>query len=297
MLDDDQTRVLPVQGRYGVWLGLAALPPDAASLHALAAGIERLGFGALWLGGSWGEDLSVPAELLAGSSDLVVATSIANIWRDPAERVAASCTELAGRYPGRFVLGVGVGHAPDVEKKYAARYERPLHALGQFLDVLDAAQPPVPVARRAVAALGPKALTLAADRSAGALPYLTTPEHTAQARRILGAGPFLAPEQKVVLSTDTDQARARARRVLAYYLRLPNYTNAWRRLGFTDDDVAGGGSDRLVDALFGYGTPAAARDRVQEHLAAGADHVCVQPVVADGSTVLRDLEVLATELF
>jgi probable F420-dependent oxidoreductase len=298
MLDGDQTsdaRDPLARGRYGVWLGLAALPQDAAGLRDLAAEVEGIGFTALWLGGSWGGDLSVPAELLAGSSQLVVATSIANIWRDPPEAVAAAYTKVAGRYGDRFVLGVGPGHPTQVDL-HQDRYARPLHALAEFLDGLDAAQPPVPVRRRALAALGPKALALAAERSAGALPYFTTPEHTRQAREIVGAETFLAPEQKLVLSADPGQARALARAALKYYLGLANYVNSWRRLGFEESDFQSGGSDRLIDALFGWGTPETALERVREHLAAGADQVCIQPIPAEGDSALDDLRVIAAAL-
>jgi len=283
-----------VLGRYGVWLGLAALPKDPAELRKLAAELEGLGFSALWLGGSWGSDLSIPAELLAASSQLVVGTSIANIWRDPAEQLAASFTGLDRQYGERFVLGIGPGHHTQVDLHHD-RYARPLAALGTFLDALDAAEPPVPVPRRALAALGPKALTMAAERSAGALPYFTTPEHTRQAREIVGATTFLAPEQKLVLADDPDRARELARGALKYYLELPNYVNSWRRLGFAETDFQNGGSDRLIDALFGWGTPQTALERVREHLAAGADHVCIQPIPSDRNPLI-DLRVIAAEL-
>jgi probable F420-dependent oxidoreductase len=298
MLDNDQTSdswSTRLKGTYGVWLGAKVQPTTAAESGDLAAEVEALGFTALWLGGSWGADLSTPAALLAGSSQLVVGTSIANIWRDPAESVAAAYTTLAGQFGDRFVLGLGPGHHTQTALHHD-RYARPLHALGEFLDILDAAEPPVPVRQRALAALGPKALTTAAERSAGALPYLTTPEHTRQAREILGAGVFLAPEQKIVLSADPGPARERARTALEYYLELPNYVNAWRRLGFAESDFETGGSDRLIDALFGWGTPETALQRVQEHRDAGADQVCIQPISAEGHGPLDDLRVIAKEL-
>jgi probable F420-dependent oxidoreductase len=284
-----------ITGRYAVWLSLAALPEDPAELRKLSSEIEALGFSALWLGGSWGVDLSRPAELLRGSGHLVVGTSIANIWRDPADQVAASYTALAAEYGDRFVLGVGAGHASQVEL-HQNNYARPIAALTAYLDGLDAAVPPVPVERRALAALGPKALTLSAERSAGALPYFTTPEHTRQAREQIGAGPFLAPEQKLVLETDPVAARGRARSALKYYLELPNYVNAWRRLGYGEPDFADGGSDHLIDALFGWGSPETALGRVREHLAAGADQVCIQPIPVAGSTALDTLRILAAHL-
>ena len=281
-------------GRYAVWLGLGAITDNPAELRELASELEALGYSALWLGGSWGADLSGPGELLKGSRTLVVGTSIANIWRDPAEEVAASYTALAAEYGPRFVLGLGAGHSSQTNLHHND-YARPLAALSQFLDVLDAAEPPVPAGQRALAALGPKALALAAERSAGALPYFTTPEHTRQAREAL-AGRFLAPEQKLVLADDPQTARTIARGALKYYLALPNYVNSWRRLGFGEADFADGGSDRLIDALFGWGNPKTALERVHEHLAAGADQVCIQPVPAPGKTVLDDLRVIAAEL-
>jgi probable F420-dependent oxidoreductase len=233
--------------------------------------------------------------LLGGTSTLVVGTSIANIWRDPAERVAAAYTGVAQQYGDRFVLGLGVGHHPQV-KLNQNQYRQPLARLSEFLDVLDAAQPPVPIERRAIAALGPKALQIARVRSAGSLPYLTTPEHTATARQALGDDSFLAPEQKIILSADPEVARSAARTSLAHYLELPNYLNSWRRLGFEDADFESGGSDRLIDALYGWGDPQTALSRVREHLAAGADHVCIQPVTLEGRTALDDLGVIIKEL-
>ena len=295
-LDVDQTgppaRPPWITGRHAVWLSLRALPAEPAELRSLAAGIERLGFSALWLGGSWGEDLSIPGELLAGSGDLVVGTSVANIWRDPPELLAAAYAGLASTYGHRFVLGLGPGHASQVDL-HQNNYARPVAALSEYLDGLDAAPSPVPIGQRALAALGPKALALAADRSAGALPLLTTPEHTRQARELLGPRPVLAPAQKLVLADDPAEARGRARAELSYYLGLANYVNAWRRLGFAESDVESGGSDVLVDALFGWGSPEVAVARVREHLAAGADQVCVQPIPRPGRSPLDDLQLIA----
>ncbi|HST81278.1 MAG TPA: TIGR03620 family F420-dependent LLM class oxidoreductase [Kineosporiaceae bacterium] len=294
MSADKQAAAPIVAGPYGVWLTARTLRQDPAELRRLAAEVEGLGYSALWLGGSLGADLSGPAELLAGSSRLVVGTSVVNIWRDPAEEVAVSATNLADTYGARFILGLGPGHASQVELHHD-RYARPLAALGEFLDVLDAGQPPVH--RRLLAALGPKALALAAQRSAGALPFLTTPEHTRSAREIVGAGAFLAPEQKLVLVADPDRARELARGALKYYLELPNYVNSWRRLGLAESDFEGDGSDRLIDALVGWGAPETAVERAREHLAAGADHVCIQPVPAEDSDLLTDLQTIATKLF
>jgi probable F420-dependent oxidoreductase len=213
--------------------------------------------------------------LLAATKDLVVATGIVNIWQDDAAGVAVSYHRLEGRYPGRFLLGIGAGH-----REQRSEYIRPYEALEQYLDVLDAAE--VPVERRVLAALGPRVLRLAAERAAGAHPYFTTPDHTREARAVLGPDRLLAPEQKVVLESDPAAARALARPVLGMYLGLTNYVNNFRRMGFTDSDFANGGSDRLVDALFAHGDPATVARRISEHLEAGADHVAVQLLTPPG---------------
>jgi probable F420-dependent oxidoreductase len=202
-----------------------------------------------------------------------VGTSIQSIWQHDADASAAGFAELEAVHPGRFVLGLGVSHA-----KLAEQYRRPYSALVAYLDALDAAK--VPAGRRVLAALGPKTLELSRDRAAGAVPYLVTAEHTAQAREILGEGPLLAPELKIVLERDPERARAAARGALAIYLALPNYTNNFLRLGFTEDDVADGGSDRLVDAVFAWGDESRIRGRIEEFQAAGADHLALQVVVA-----------------
>ncbi|MBT0767761.1 TIGR03620 family F420-dependent LLM class oxidoreductase [Kineosporia sp. J2-2] len=299
MFDTDRTHVqgipLGADAPYGVWLGLGpqALGAYSGREGELAAELEGLNFPSLWLGGSWGADLAPIERLLAGSERLVVGTSIANIWRDPAEQVAAAHTRVAERFGNRFVLGLGVGHHPQTELNQG-QYARPLAKLAAYLDVLDAADPPVPAGHRALAALGPKALELARDRSAGSLPYLTTPEHTRTARETLGPERFLAPEQKVVLSDDPDEARGLARTALHHYLELPNYLNSWRRLGFGEPDFENGGSDRLIDALFGWGPDAL--DHVRRHREAGADHVCVQPIPRNGRHALDELRIIAREL-
>ena len=205
-----------------------------------------------------------------------------NIWKDDARSVAASHRRITAAFPDRFLLGVGVGH-PEA----TSDYRRPYQALVDYLDVLDAEG--VPANERALAALGPKVLRLAAERSAGAHPYLTTPEHTREARELIGAGVLLAPEQKVVLDPDPGTARAAGRKALKYYLGLTNYVSNFKRMGFTDDDVSGSGSDRLVDALVGHGDPATAARPVQAHLTAGADHVAVQLIAAAGREPARRL--------
>jgi probable F420-dependent oxidoreductase len=198
-----------------------------------------------------------------------VATGIVNIWTAEPGPVAESYHRIDKAYPGRFLLGIGVGH-PEAHQEY----RKPIDALRDYLDALD--EHGVPKDRRVVAALGPQVLRLSARRSAGAHPYLTTPEHTRQARDLLGPDAFIAPEHKVVLSTDAEKARAVGRKALDIYLNLTNYLNSWKRLGFTDDDVAKPGSDRLVDALVAYGTVDDIAARLKEHRDAGADHVPVQ---------------------
>ncbi|WP_406330305.1 LLM class F420-dependent oxidoreductase [Streptomyces sp. NBC_00203] len=267
------TALKETAGRYGIWsVGLRSEDPaKRAEIAEAAAELEQLGYGAVWLGGSSAAHHAVP--LLEATSRLTVGTSIQSIWQYGAEASAAGFAEVDAAHPGRFVLGLGVSHA-----KLADQYRRPYSALVAYLDALDAAG--VPAERRVLAALGPKTLQLSADRAAGAIPYLVTPEHTAQARAILGEAPLLAPEFKVVPETDPTRARALAREALAMYLSLPNYTNSFLRLGFTEDDLADGGSDRLIDALYAWGDEDRIRDRINAFHEAGADHVAIQ--VVDG---------------
>jgi probable F420-dependent oxidoreductase len=270
-------------GRVGVWHRDVELTPD------LASGLERLGYGAVWIGGSPAGDLAVPESLLDSTRDIVVATGIVNIWQDGAEVVAESYHRIEARHPGRFLLGIGAGH-----REAAREYTRPYEALVQYLDALDTAG--VPPGRRVLAALGPRVLRLARDRTAGAHPYFTTPDHTREARAVLGPDALLAPEQKVVLEPDPHAARALARPVLGMYLGLANYVANFRRMGFTDEDFAGGGSDRLVDALIAHGDPDTVARRVTEHLDAGADHVAVQLLVPPGGDLLAGHEQLGRAL-
>ncbi|MFR9797438.1 LLM class F420-dependent oxidoreductase [Streptomyces sp. MS06] len=261
-------------GRYGIWSSaLRAEDPEGSRERAEAAAeLEELGFGALWLGGS--ASVGHAAPLLDATDRITVATSIQSIWQHAAADTAALLAELEAAHPGRFLLGLGVSHA-----KLTDRYRRPYTAMKDHLDALDAAG--VPAGRRVLAALGPRMLELARDRAAGAIPYLVTPGHTAGAREVLGEGPLLAPEFKVVPEADPARAREVARGYLGRYLELPNYTRSLLRLGFSEDDLAGGGSDRLVDAVFAWGDDSAIRARIKEFLAAGADHVALQ--VVDGS--------------
>ncbi|MER5225852.1 LLM class F420-dependent oxidoreductase [Streptomyces flaveus] len=258
-------------GRYGIWsVGLRSEDPaQRGELADAAAELEELGFGAAWLGGSSGVQHAAP--LIEATSRLTVATGIQSIWQYEAADTAARFAELDAAHPGRFLLGLGVSHA-----KLADQYRRPYSSMVEYLDALDAAG--VPAERRVLAALGPKMLKLSRDRAAGSHPYLVTPEHTADAREILGEVPLLAPELKVVLETDPDRARSLARDSLAMYLTLPNYTNSFLRFGFTDDDFADGGSDRLIDTLFAWGDDDRIRERIDAFYTAGADHVAFQLV-------------------
>jgi probable F420-dependent oxidoreductase len=240
--------------------------------------IESLGYGAIWAGGSPAADLSWVDPILAATTTLQLATGIVNIWTADAGPVSESFHRIDKAYPGRFLLGIGVGH-PEAGHEY----KKPYDALTEYLDALD--QHGVPKDRRVVAALGPQVLKLSARRSAGAHPYLTTPEHTATARQLMGPEAFLAPEHKAVLTTDAEKARAVGRKALEIYLNLTNYLNSWKRLGFTDEDVAKPGSDRLVDAVVAYGTTDAIATRLKEHLAAGADHVPVQVLTSPDKLV------------
>jgi probable F420-dependent oxidoreductase len=231
--------------------------------------IDDLGYGAIWAGGSPAAELPWVETLLEPTTNLKVATGIVNIWTADAGPVSESFHRIEAAYPGRFLLGIGVGH-PEAHTEY----KKPYVALRDYLDKLD--EYGVPKDRRVVAALGPRVLKLSAERSAGAHPYLTTPEHTAEARTLLGPDAFIAPEHKAVLTTDADRARAVGRKALEVYLNLTNYLNSWKRLGFTDSDVAKPGSDRLVDAVVAYGTVDDIAARLKQHLDAGADHVPVQ---------------------
>jgi probable F420-dependent oxidoreductase len=247
-------------GHYSMWQQLS--PEQLRD-------IEALGYGAIWAGGSPAAELSWVDPILGQTSNLKLATGIVNIWTAEPGPTAESFHRIEKAYPGRFLLGIGVGH-PEAHQEY----RKPIDALTDYLDRLD--EYGVPKDSRVVAALGPKVLKLSAERSAGAHPYLTTPEHTAEARKLIGQEAFIAPEHKVVLTTDAEKARESGRKALAIYLNLANYLNSWKRLGFTDAEVTKPGSDRLVDAVVAYGTPDQIAVRLFQHIAAGADHVPVQ---------------------
>ena len=275
------TELKPELGRYGVWTLGAPKPGQAAE-------IEKLGYGAVWVGGSPAADLSFVEPILEGTESLQVATGIVNIWSAEADEVADSYHRIENAFPGRFLLGVGVGHPEHTQE-----YRKPYDALVEYLDVLDAKK--VPTSRRVIAALGKKVHELAAQRSAGAHPYLTTPEHTAQAREWIGPTVYLAPEHKVVLSTDADEARAIGREAVGFYLNLSNYLNNWKRLGFTDGDIAKPGSDKLIDAVVAHGSADDIAKRLNEHLDAGADSVLIQ-VLGGWDKLLPTLTELAGPL-
>jgi probable F420-dependent oxidoreductase len=252
-------------GSVGLWnrdIGL-----DTPQAREAVAELDELGYSAVWIGGS--PPVAAAAQVLAATTRLKVATGILNIWQHKAADVAAQTAAVNKTYNGRFLLGLGASHAAAVPG-----YAKPYTAMVNWLDELDAAGHPAD--ERVLAALGPKMLALSRDRADGAHPYLVTPEHTARARDILGAGKLLAPELKVILATDADRARQIAREHLAIYLQLPNYLNSLRTLGFEDADFADGGSDRFVDVTVAWGDEDAIADRVRQHLDAGADHVTVQ---------------------
>jgi probable F420-dependent oxidoreductase len=274
------------RGTVGVWRHSDGLTPG------LAVELERLGYGRIWIGGSPSGDLGAVERLLDATSTLGFATGVVNIWQDDAATVAASYRRLEQRHPGRFLLGVGAGH----REATGDRYVKPYEALVAYLDVLDAEG--VPQQRRVLAALGPRVLRLAADRARGAHPYLVTAGHTRQAREILCKEGLLAPEQKVVLEAGPERARAIARpRVASPYLQLANYTANLRRLGWSEEDLAGGGSDALIDALVAHGTPEQVASGVRGHLEAGADEVAVQLLTAADEPVEPGFRSLAEALW
>ena len=253
---------------------------DAGEAAEAAAELEELGFTALWIPDVGGPVLDSVGQLLSSTKQVVIATGILNLWMHDPSEVAASYASLAATHGERFLLGIGVSHAPLIDSKEPGLYRKPLAATRAYLDALDATEQPVPVANRVLAALGPKMLELAATRSRGAHPYLVTPDHTRYAREHLGDGPLLLPEQTVLLTDDKAEARAIGTDWLRAYLALPNYANNLLRSGFTQDDLTSV-SDRLFDAIIAWGDEEAVLRRVNEHLSAGADHVCVQVLTAD----------------
>jgi probable F420-dependent oxidoreductase len=261
-------------GPLGAWISRAISPDD---LTAVARTVEETGYGTLWISGGVEKGVfdSVRAAL-AATERITVATGIVNIWMETPESVTEAWHVLEEQYPGRLQVGLGISHAPLVERTGRGSYDRPLARMGEYLDALDAQPDPLPPARRVLGALGPKMVLLAADRTAGSHPYLVTVENTAAIRDGIGPNAVVAPELGIVLSEDPVAGRDVARAAIANYLGLPNYTNNWLRSGFTENDLADGGSDRLIDALVAIGDVEAIGRRVQAHRDAGADHVALQ---------------------
>jgi probable F420-dependent oxidoreductase len=269
----DVTSPKPELGRYGVWTGGSVTPE-------LAVEIQKLGFGTLWLGGSQAAEVKLVEPILANTTNLTVVAGVA-IWSPPAAATAKSFHLIDTAHPGRFLLGVGAGH------------REPFDALVNYLDQLDAAE--VPGRGRVLAALGPQVLNLAATRSAGAHPYLTTPEHTERARELVGDTVHLAPQHSVVLSLDPDKARAIGRQAVAEALDITDYIDNCRRLGFAEIDLAKPGSDKMIDAVVAHGSAQDIAGRLNEHLEAGADHIAIH-VVGGPDTLLPTLTALSDRL-
>jgi probable F420-dependent oxidoreductase len=258
--------------RYGLWIGNVVPEADHVGAAKLA---EQLGYGALWLGGS--PRLTKLRPMLEATDSLLLATGIVNVWHYEPADLAAEFAELDLDFPGRVLLGIGIGH-----REVTQEYKGPLTKMREFLDGLATAEHPVPRERMVVAALGPKMLDLSFDRTLGTHPYFTPPEHTRRARERLGSTALVAPEQAVVIGDDPRSAREIARKYSKRYLSLSNYVNSCRRLGYTEDDVADDGSDRLVDEIVPQGTAEQVAASVRAHIDAGADHVCVQTLGVEG---------------
>ncbi len=280
-------------GRLGAWYPVDRL--DAAGIRAFVATVERLGYDTLWYPESRGyESLSLAGFMLGASRTLKLGSSIASIYARDAFTAGRGLASLRALYGDRFILGLGVSHLPMVEGVRGHSYAKPVPAMRAYLDGIDkalgaeAAEAPI-----ALAALGPLMLKLASDRTRGALPYNVTPTHTALAAKALAQGKWLAVEQKVCLETDPARARALGRTELARYMRLDNYRNNWLRTGFTETELEGGGSDRFIDGMVLWGDAATIRRGLAAHFAAGATHVCIQPVHAEGDFAARDATLAA----
>lgn len=275
-------------GRLGVWYSMDKLgTPDA--IHRFATSVEALGYDVLWYPESRGfESLSVAGFALGHTTCLKLGSSIASIYARDAFTSRRGMLSLHQLYGERFILGLGVSHPPMVEGLRGHRYEKPVPAMRAYLDAMTKGEPGAGTWPVAIAALGPLMLKLAGERTRGALPYNTTPHHTAEAAKILGPGRWLAIEQKVTLETNPARARALGRKELERYLRLDNYRNNWLRIGFTEADLANGGSDRFIDAMVLWGDAATVKQGLRAHLTAGATHVAIQPVHPDGDAAARD---------
>jgi probable F420-dependent oxidoreductase len=282
--------------KLGVWCFTDALTP--AQLRELAQHTERLGYGALWYVEAFGyESFSLGSFLLKQTETLIIAAGIANIYARDATAMKQGQHSLAKFSGGRFLLGMGVSHRPLVEDLRGHHYGRPIATMRAYLDAMERVtalapeleDPPPPMV---LAALGPKMMELATARTAGALSYNVTPQHTAQAREVIGPDKWLCVEQKILLVQDPTKAREIARQTLAFYMPLPNYRNNWRRLGFSEAELANGGSDRFLDAMVAWGDESVIQQRIQEHFDAGANHVCIQPLNPEGHP-MPDLNALA----
>jgi probable F420-dependent oxidoreductase len=284
-------------GSIGVWIRTDAM--TARETAELARRVEALGYGAFWFPEILGRNAFVQAGwLLAATERLHVATGIANIFLREPYATATAQRALAEQSEGRFVLGLGISHAPFVEHVLARSYQSPVSALEHYLDGMEGISYDAPEPKAAptvLAALGPRLLRLAAKRTVGSHSYLVPPEHTARAREILGSEPWLCVEQKVLLEREPSKARRVARNACAFYLGLSHYQKSMLRLGFGDADLANGGSDRLIDALVAWGDEKDLARRLREHRDAGATHVCIQPIDPEGSPRpdSRALEALA----
>jgi probable F420-dependent oxidoreductase len=267
-------------GRVGIWSRELRFG-EPGDMREGAAELEQLGFGTIWIpGGFDGPLLEICEDQLAATRETCVATGILNVFGHDPAAVARTHARIDERFPGRFLLGIGVGHAKFLTADAAERSRRPLAVIAEYLDALDRHAPAGAMPARAVAALAPRMVELAGERTLGIHPYMVPVAHTAEVRAALGDGPLVATELSVVLGdgTDAGDLRARARQDLELYLGLPNYVRTWTRLGYGGDDLAGGGSDRLVDAIYALGSVERVGERVREHLTAGADHVCLRVV-------------------
>jgi probable F420-dependent oxidoreductase len=273
-------------GRFGIraWQLSDADVADAADA---ASELEELGFGAVWIRARGFFERA--GSLLEATQKLVVASSVISIWQETAPDVAAAAAELASRYPGRVLIGIGVSHRPLVDRAEPGRFEKPVETMSSYLDALDAAASPLDHSGRIIAALGPRMLAMARERALGTHPYLVTPAHSERARAALGPGRLVAPAHVAVLEQDGARARGLGRYHLSHpYLSLPNYRNTLLSLGFSEEELADGGSDRLVDALVAWGDADRVAQRVGEHLEAGADHVSVHLLTDTDAGVPRE---------
>ncbi|MCW2992991.1 MAG: class F420-dependent oxidoreductase [Conexibacter sp.] len=284
-------------GGVGIWSIELRFHRERGEVAEAAAELEGLGYTALFIPGARGGNLMGSAErLLAATTGVPVALGVANLWKHDVAELAADHARLRDEHGPRLLTGIGVSHAAAVDAEEPGRYRKPLEVVGKYLDGLDGAPAPVPSGERFLGALGPRMLALSAARTLGAHPYFVSVDHTSTAREILGPDAWLAPEQAVVLESDPAVARGIARAHMERYLGAPNYVSNLERSGFGADELAGGGSDRLVDALVAWGDEQAILDRVAEHRDRGADHVCVQVLTAGDGLPLAEWRRLAAAL-